>query len=318
MYKSKCFRRAVACVAAIMFALSAASVPAGAEVAEADLSMPNDGFHGYEPVAFPPGPEGVHGEITRLYVALLDRQPESEGLDFWVERRKAGMALTEMIAFFRTSPEFQQTFGSMVNASTAEWVDFMYVEVLERPSEPAGKAFWVELVDSGEATKEDLIIFFADSKEFRVKTGTGLEGFLAQVDRSEAIYGSSSSYRYTRSVPSPFFSEETTVTVVDGIVVERSYEAQFDDPSLDEAWVETGNEIGMHDEGYNPLTMPELHDLCRELLIGFHPTEVQLSLFLDDAGLITSCGGFDPFLMDGPPGESISITNYEVLEPPTA
>ncbi len=308
------FQRAMAVVAVVTVMVVTASVPASAQETPDDDS-PTESFHGYQPVDFPPGLDGVHGEISRLYLALLDREPEADGLDYWVDRRMDGMPLTEMIAFFRVSPEFQQTFGQMVNAPTADWVEFMYVEVLERPSDAAGNDFWVDLVDSGRATKEDLILFFADSVEFRVSTGTGIEGFLATVDGSEAAYGVPTSYRYVREVPTPWASIRTTIVVVDGVVTERAYETRWHDPAHDVSWVETGDEIGTHDGGYDPLTLPELHDLCREELIGFHPTRVQLTLELDDQGRFTACAGWDPFLADALPGEAIYIVEYEVLTP---
>ncbi len=270
---------------------------------------------GAESPLLPPverGPAGVDGEITRLYVALLDRQPESDGLEYWVDRRRAGMPLTDMVAFFRTSPEFQQTFGTQLNASTEQWVEFMYVEVLERPSEQAGKDFWVELVESGGATNEDLIVFFADSTEFRVKTGTGLEGLMALVDSSEAQYASEPNYRYERSTASLVGNWRTTIVVSDGAVSERSYSySSHSDPSTDVAWTETGADVGTHDDGAPALTILELHDACREHLMSLDRIEHHLLVEVDGSGRMTLCGGeYRTLIADAADGDYIRIENF--------
>ncbi len=263
------------------------------------------------------GVAGVEGEIDRLYLALLDRHPEEAGLEYWVDRRIDGMALTEMVAFFRTSPEFQQTFGSQLNATTAEWVDFMYVEVLERPSEPEGKAFWVDQVESGQATKEDLIVFFADSVEFRVKTHTGMEGLMALVDESEALYATSSNHRYERSFLSIVGGSTTTITVANGVVVERAYEqstVQNNGVFVDDAWVETGDDIGTHDQGAEPLTVPEVHDACRAFLVTLDEDPLyRLVVETDETGRMIRCGGdFLEYIADSAGGDYITIENYEI------
>ncbi len=267
------------------------------------------------------GPAGVDGEIERLYVALLDRAPEEEGLEYWVGRRADGMALTEMVAFFRTSPEFQQTFGTQVNATTEEWVEFMYVEVLERPSEQSGKDFWVERVESGDATKEDLIVFFADSVEFRVKTGTGMEGLMALVDASEAVYAPEDSYQYERSTSSIIGGSTTTITVTNGVVTERAYEESILNDAgdyIDDSWVETGDEIGSHDGAAEALTVIELHQACREYLVELDEDPLySLTVQVDDNGFMNRCGGdFLQYIADAGTGDYITIENYTIVVTP--
>ncbi len=261
------------------------------------------------------GPAGVDGEITRLYVALLDRRPEEEGLEYWVERRRLGMPLTEMVAFFRTSPEFQQSFGTLVDAPTAEWVEFMYTEVLERPSEQAGKDFWVDRVESGAATKEDLIIFFADSTEFRIKTGTGLVGLLALVDSSEASYATVPEYTYQRSTHSFDFSSTTTIEVLQGEVVARSYAfTDATDPTRNVEWVEVGDEVGTNDAGAPALTIEGVHDECRALLLELDPIDHSLIVVVDDDGRMTRCGGIYRIpIADAGSGDYVEIEEFTVL-----
>lgn len=260
------------------------------------------------------GMAGVHGEITRLYLALLDRAPEDDGLSYWVSQRRGGSSLRGVVAFFRNSPEFEARFGSMVGASTEAWVDFVYQQVLGRQSDAAGKAFWVELIESGSASKEDLIIHFSESPEFQIITGTGLIGFLHAVEESEGLYAlQGDSYVYSSSGSSYWARVTTTITVIDGVVVERSYEHDwYWDGEIDEAWTETGADLGSHDEGAPLATVPEVHDQCQELLQTLDPLAHELSLWLDDDGKMSGCGGVHLLIADAV-DPTVEIHDFEVL-----
>jgi hypothetical protein len=264
----------------------------------------------------PWGMAGVDGEITRLYLALLDRAPESDGRRYWTSRRQDGASLRDVVAFFRHSPEFEARFGQMIDASTGSWVEFMYQQVLGRPSDIGGKAFWVDLVDSDQATKEDLIIYFSESPEFQIATGTGLVGFLHLVDESDQLYATlGDNYQYESGVSSYWQSEITTLVVIDGMVVERHYESHWhadDDPAPTESWTETEDDIGSHANGAEPVTVDIVHQYCRSLLQTLSPWEHELALSLDDDGKLASCGGDTRYIEDDA-GQWITIQRFITL-----
>lgn len=110
----------------------------------------------------------VSRPIARLYRAALGRGPDAAGLAFWVERIEAGSPLVEIADFFVSSTEFGETSGSLDDAA---FVEFLYVQVLGRPSEGAGASFWRGLLAEGRS-RGDVLLLFSESVEFRVLTDT--------------------------------------------------------------------------------------------------------------------------------------------------
>jgi hypothetical protein len=228
-----------------------------------------------------------------------------------VQRRQQGAGLGDMVAFFSSSPEFQTSFGSMMGASTGEWVEFMYEQVLERESDPGVRAYWIDRVDTGGATKEDLIIHFSESLEFQVATGTGLAGLLDRVEKSEATYAAlGNDYDFRWDTVSYWGRTTTGFEVRDGIVVKPWYESLFSGSRIIESWVEQGPEIGSHDAGIDPITVPGVHTECRELLAPIDPFRFELAIETTADGRLIDCGGYNWYIADAP-HYFVSIHDYE-------
>ena len=104
------------------------------------------------------------GQVTRLYQAALNRAPERGGYDFWQGAVESGAGLMDLARFFIGSREFTTRFGA--NLTTAQFVDRMYQNVLQRQGEPAGAAFWNNHLTSGN-TRESVLNGFAQSAENR-------------------------------------------------------------------------------------------------------------------------------------------------------
>lgn len=264
----------------------------------------------------PRGMAGVDGEITRIYAAVLDRAPDDSGLRYWTDQRRAGVGLDAVVGSFRTSPEFQQRFASMLDAPVEAWVETMYQRVLGRSSDEAGKTYWTDLVESGVASREALIIHFADSVEYRIVTGTGPEGFAHRVEESRRRYRAlGDDYRYSVEEPTPFgFGSSTMLVIHDGAVTERSYETWRRENGAvvtDQVWSEAGTLLGSHPVGAPVRTIDEVHVACRGLLDSLDPLTYTLVLSTDDDGRMTLCGGYDPRIADSP-GETVSIGDFTV------
>ncbi len=262
----------------------------------------------------PTGMAGVEGEITRIYQAVLDRSPDEDGLSYWAEQRQAGVELTVVVGSFRTSPEFELRFASMLDAPVEDWVETMYQRVLGRSSDAAGKAYWTDLVDSGVSSREQLIIHFADSVEYRIATGTGREGFAHRVEQSRDRYAAlGDDYRYRVDFETWVgFGWTTDFVVADGVVEERSYEERHvgdDQFIVEESWTETGIALGSHESGAPVRTVDELHDDCLGLLDTLDARRHQLMVRTDDDGLLTLCGGVDPIVADSP-GTFVTIAGF--------
>ncbi len=100
--------------------------------------------------------------VYRLYEAALDRAPDGMGLTAWTYAGTTGMTMTEMAHRFMAAPEFVQRFGSPDNAG---FVDLLYRNVLDRPADEAGASGWIHALNSGQMSREDVLLQFADSAE---------------------------------------------------------------------------------------------------------------------------------------------------------
>lgn len=111
---------------------------------------------------------GARGAIARLYMAAFVRAPEPAGSDYWTTRRNAGMSLQAIAGHFATGPEFKSKYETV---SDADFVDQMYLSVLDRTAEPAGRGYWIARLAGG-LNRTDLLLLFSDSPEFRSITYT--------------------------------------------------------------------------------------------------------------------------------------------------
>jgi hypothetical protein len=104
--------------------------------------------------------------VARLYSAAFDREPESGGLNFWIDSLEKGQSLLQIAEKFRNSPEFKSRYGALGNT---EFVAQLYRNILGREGEDAGLAFWLDKLESG--TSQALVLRqFSESPENRRKT----------------------------------------------------------------------------------------------------------------------------------------------------
>lgn len=119
------------------------------------------------------GADAIDGQVVRIYSAMLGRTPDAGGFAFWVDARNSGMSLARMIEMFADSPEFKTTFGDrMAEDSNEEWVDFVYAEIMGRTPDAGGRAFWINMLETGQATRSWMVVAFAESPEFQQLTQT--------------------------------------------------------------------------------------------------------------------------------------------------
>ena len=104
----------------------------------------------------------VDQTIYRMYGAAFNRTPDQSGFTYWVGANDKGASVVSIANAFVTSPEFIKTYG---NTTNTQYVDLLYQNVLGRQPDPAGEKFWVDKLDSGQATRATLLIGFADSPE---------------------------------------------------------------------------------------------------------------------------------------------------------
>ena len=104
--------------------------------------------------------------LLRLYDASFDREADSQGLAYWVEKN-ASESLGDIANSFINSSEFNSQHGNLDNS---EFVELMYANVLERASDAAGKEYWLNELDGG-AERGAVMIGFTESEESMLLLG---------------------------------------------------------------------------------------------------------------------------------------------------
>lgn len=123
------------------------------------------------------------GLVDRLYRAAFVREAETRGLRYWVDRRDAGMSARSMARTFTVTPEFRDHYDHLDDAA---YVDAIYRNVLDRPAEPAGLAYWVTRLEEG-ASRWEVLTLFSESAEHRATRelpGVITRTYLVMLDRA--------------------------------------------------------------------------------------------------------------------------------------
>ncbi len=111
------------------------------------------------------------GFTARLYLAALGRTPDASGFAYWVDRLdNEAMTLERIADFFIDSPEFRERFADI--DTDMEYLELAYEHVFGRAPDAGGQTYWMGRLADGSITRTGLIVFFADSPEFRGYTGT--------------------------------------------------------------------------------------------------------------------------------------------------
>lgn len=107
--------------------------------------------------------DGAAGQAYRIYKAAFNRPADATGLGFWINALDHGASLTQVAQGFVDSQEFRTLYGSA--PSSTEIVSKLYANILNRPGEAAGIAFWAGVLDGRSATVADVLAGFAESPE---------------------------------------------------------------------------------------------------------------------------------------------------------
>ena len=126
--------------------------------------------------------EGLFGSIaTRpednlvndLFRGFLNRFPDTGGFNFWVDLMREAQctgaqavrdATYQIALAFVQSEEYTLRGGDHL-----EYVEDLYNGILKRGADPGGFFFWVDFLNSGTYTREQLLQFFTDSPEFQLR-----------------------------------------------------------------------------------------------------------------------------------------------------
>lgn len=126
--------------------------------------------------------QGGAGAVARLYYGALERAPDRAGLVYWTQQLSGGEALRTVAGDIAGSAEFTARYGAL---DSAGFVDQLYRNVLGRPADKAGLAYWDSALAAG-TSRGEVLLGFAQSAEFKaasdheVTTALGYLGLLGR------------------------------------------------------------------------------------------------------------------------------------------
>ncbi len=156
-------RRVVVATAAVLttaaFALGGTVVDADPAAAQTARDEVYDGT-----------PDGIDGTVYRLYRAFFGREPDGDGVTYWISQARYRDYPAHAIANdFARSAEFQARYGPV---SDGQFVDLVYRNVLGREPDAGGRAYWLGQMAAG-MIRGSVMLNFSDSVEYGRAVGAG-------------------------------------------------------------------------------------------------------------------------------------------------
>jgi len=124
-------------------------------VADADQPANTTTWINVERLAFNDGSVDLdfttsQSQIATLYDKVLDRQADLDGFQFWAQSATAGAAIGDIALAFVASDEYAQATGHRVDeASIAQNLNVLYLELLGRAADSEGSAYWQSAIAQG-------------------------------------------------------------------------------------------------------------------------------------------------------------------------
>lgn len=102
--------------------------------------------------------------VTRLYQAYFLRTPDKAGLEYWIDQRLGGRSMASISGYFARSSELIGRYGHLSDRALVAQV---YENVLGRPGEAAGVAYWTNEITRGRRSRGAVLLGFSESPEYR-------------------------------------------------------------------------------------------------------------------------------------------------------
>jgi hypothetical protein len=156
--------------AAFATAMSAVKVQQGTGILLTSGPEGNDTLTEVERLGFADGTlafdvSGGAGQMYRLYQAAFARDPDAEGLGYWIrEYDQGGKGLAGVAFDFMRSDEFKARYGSPDAVSDEAFLNLLYQNVLGRGPDAGGRAYWMDELADG-FPRENLLASFSESLE---------------------------------------------------------------------------------------------------------------------------------------------------------
>jgi len=130
-------------------------------------------------------PDAAAAQVMRLYDALLHRQPDALGQEYYTDLVQDGkLTIRDVAATFMQSPEF---LAASANLTNEEFVTFAYQSTLGRNPDAGGAAYYTDSLNRGQS-RADIITSFSESPEHRAATAATLaQGYFDTDDAAQAV-----------------------------------------------------------------------------------------------------------------------------------
>ena len=109
-------------------------------------------------------------DVAAYYAGLLFRPIDANGYRYWTNAAVQGTGAQSIGQAFQGSAEYANGAGKLGNAA---YVDAVYQQMLQRPADAAGAAYWTQQLNSGAATRAAMVVAIEHSPEY---TNTQLVG----------------------------------------------------------------------------------------------------------------------------------------------
>lgn len=110
-----------------------------------------------------PANAGIYEFTERMYTKVLNRAAEKQGLNDWAMSIITGQFQPVQVArLFFESQEFLNR-----NLSNEDYVETLYQTFMGRSSDPDGKTMWVNMLNTNQMTRAEVLDGFAGSLEFK-------------------------------------------------------------------------------------------------------------------------------------------------------
>jgi serralysin len=107
--------------------------------------------------------DGAAGEAYRMYQAAFARTPDEAGLGLWVAYLDGGVALHDVARGFMNSDEFRGLYGNTTDYT--KLITGFYENGLNRSPSAVELAYWLDLLNTGRNSVEDVLVAFSESQE---------------------------------------------------------------------------------------------------------------------------------------------------------
>ncbi|MFZ9813595.1 MAG: DUF4214 domain-containing protein, partial [Burkholderiaceae bacterium] len=109
---------------------------------------------------------GVPGDVYRLYKGAFNRQPDWEGIGYWIHRvEQGGASLVQVAREFTFSPEFNRLYPA--NQTETAFVSQEYQNMLGRAPDIDGLNFYADSLILGRKTRPQVLADISYSPENR-------------------------------------------------------------------------------------------------------------------------------------------------------